>query len=223
MLSFSADIMLVFFVLMLVFAFFVYLDANQLRQEFPVSPKLFLYSADNELSVDKGIITGIQGVFNGTAPRFLNEDEINLYRSFYKSNDYESMLKGNFKIFIVQRKAFDGLTGDITFFGKEVSKDFLLDTIQSDESFDITIGHIAEGRSESVKQLASEKLKEEIGGEAEVDSLIFSLVLQKALEQEGQSFIVNQYKKGNLEIYPETITLKLMKMLPDFVIRGIVK
>src|SRR3972149_320724 len=100
-------VLMIIIVLMLISGFFLYLDANDLREQFPISQKMFLYKTDNTIK------TGMQGVFNDSIPIYLDKEKIEEVNNLYKKKDYQKLLESNYKIFIMNRNSFDAVSGQI--------------------------------------------------------------------------------------------------------------
>jgi len=209
-------VLMIIIVLMLISGFFLYLDANDLREQFPISQKMFLYKTDNTIK------TGMQGVFNDSIPIYLDKEKIEEVNNLYKKKDYQKLLESNYKIFIMNRNSFDAVSGQIDFLDKKIQKEFLLNAIDSDDAILAFVKEFDITNDPQTINYTRSRLYEKFGSDEEFKGAIFSLLIDKALDQNGQSYMILEYKKNNIIIYPDSITLRIIKTLPDNIIRILV-
>ena len=188
---------LIGFVLSLVLGFFVYKDLSELKQNWPDSNKLVLLANDK---VYAGMIT----TFSGDEEPVLIEN-VEDYQIAYQNKDYQTILGSNYKLFIFKLSMFEK-DEEIDFGDKKISQDMVINAIENDNA----------------SKFIGESEQTEIKNGAEINGMLFGLLLQSELTKDPL-FIFKQYSKGNVVIYPETITFKLIKAVPFSLIEGIAK
>lgn len=205
-------IFLISFVLSLVLGFFVYQDVNELRQGWPDSDKLVLLANDE---VYAGMITTFGG---GKEPVFI--ENVDNYQAAYQNENYQEILGSGYKLFIFKLSMFEKNDEELDFSGSKISQRALINAIESDDSIDFIADELAEdvGSKESWKS----EVIGEIGGEAMFKGALFGVLLQNKMMKDPL-FVFKQYSRGNVVIYPESITFKLIKALPFSLIEGIAK
>ena len=179
-----------------ILTYLIYLDVNDINQNFGTQESMFVYQDQEK------ILTGIYGVFGEEQqPNYLAANQLDSF-------DKVSLKKDYFRIFIFRKEAFDSIQYIEDFDGKQVAKTDAIFLIESDDL---------------MVDIEKTNLKDhEVGNIAEFKGMLFASLFNQAL-QEDNSFLFKQYKKGNVDIYPETIVFRIIKSVPDFFIDKIIK
>ena len=193
------------------------LFVNDLRdiKEHSEDPLLFLFEDEGE------IITGISFVFNEEGEiLLLSDNDTDNLNNYYKNKDFESLLGENYKIFFTNKKVFDNAKR--ISFGKgteramaSFERETFLEILPSDNLLEIFVEKVEENRKDENKSFNRELIIRELGKEEEFRSKLFGLSLSGLMEVEGPIFILDQIKGGGMEVYPKTITFKLIEILPS--------
>jgi len=203
-------IFLISFVLSLVLGFFVYQDMKELSRGWPDSDKLVLLANDD---VYAGMITTFG---EGGEPVFV--ENVANYQAAYQDKDYQTILGANYKLFIFKLSMFEKNDEELDFSGEKISQTEIINAIESSDSIDFIAGEL-DGNTGSKEEWKSEVIGE-VGGDAMFKGLLFGLLLQNKMMKDPL-FVFKQYSRGNVVIYPESITFKLIKALPFSLIEGI--
>jgi hypothetical protein len=201
----------------LAFGILIYSDAKEFTQGFAENESLFLLESEDE------IIAGFL-----MTPDQEEHGAINLNESIrqeYKDADYEAMQGNFFKLMIFNETCFDDLSdlelGDDFI----ITKDIVFSIIKSDESLDDYADWIiaTRGYSSEVKGAIIDNLAEEgIESDDHMKGFLFRFVYSAA-NTEDPSFLIKKYRDGKVTIYEETLIFKLMKNLPEFLIKDLIQ
>jgi len=186
-----------------IFGFFTYQDAVELKNNLETKPKLMLLQ-DNEKIVAGFVTTDFE-----EEAEFLTISQITKYQNSFKKQDYKKMLGDNYKMFIIEIKAFDFDDEELDFIGKKVSKNLLYSVLKSNDPIGLY-------KSETGMDPAIYGIRDHV----EFKSRVFALLFSEAIEKRGQFFISNEYKEENIIVYPETAVFKFIKLIPTFFIKN---
>jgi len=156
-----------------VFSYFMYKDVNDLSTSLTSKKNLFLLR-DNT-TVFAGF--SMQGL-NLSNLQEVSQEQITAYNTLYMKQDYKHILESNYKLIIIDKKAFP-VTGDF-------NPESIFEYLKSDKSFQLNTN------------LPSTK------------AIAFSYLVIYSLKKDP-AFLVKEYKKGNVMIYPETFMFKVVK------------
>ena len=187
-----------------IFGFFTYKDTVKLKDNLETESKLIL------LQNNEKIIAGFITADFEKEPEFLTISQITEYQNSLKKQDYKKMLGDNYKIFIIDMKAFDFNDEELDFVGKNVSKNTLYSVLKSNDP--IILYKSKTGVDPGLYS---------INDPVEFKSQAFAVLFSEAIEKQGQFFIFNEYKKKNVIIYPETAVFKFIKLIPTAFINNI--
>ncbi len=196
-------VLILSFLVTAIFGFFTYQDAVELKDNLETKPKLMLLQ-DNEKIAAGFIITDFE-----EEAEFLTINQIVKYQNSFKKQDYKKMLGDNYKMFIIEIKAFDFDDEELDFIGKKISKNILYSVLKSNDP-------IALYKSKTNVDPSLYGISDPV----EFKSRVFALLFSEAIEKRGQFFIFSEYKKKNIIVYPETTVFKFIKLIPTFFIKN---
>ena len=191
------------FLLTAIFGFFTYRDAVELKDNLETESKLMLLQ-DNEKIAAGFVTTDFE-----KEPEFLTISQITEYQNSFKKQDYKKMLGNNYKMFIIELKAFDFDDEELDFIGKKVSKNILYSILKSNDPITLY-------KSKTNVDPALYGIRDHIKFKSQVFAVLFS----EAIEKRGQFFIFSEYKEKNIIIYPETAIFKFIKLIPTSFIKN---
>lgn len=177
----------------------VFMDVVDLQKHFQNSTKIVFLEQDGRL---------LAGIEMSEDPVAISNSSLKIYNDLYQQKSYEAMLGKNYKLMIFSIKAIEDLQ-QTTFYVQdiEVSKENILKAVQSDDP----VQYISNGITISED---SQYIK----------SLLLGVVLSNGvLDQNNPLYFFEQYKQGNIFIYPETAVFKAMKIIPLSSIRTVVE
>jgi len=185
-------------IVVLLLGYLVFQDAQDIRQNYLSSNKLFLLTDGNQ------ILTGIFVIEDETV--FIDENQVNEFSNYLSNDDFDSLLNDNYKFMLIDLEILNELDEEFDILDQKVSREELFEIFRSDEPFEALTGQKKTG-----KILINDQ-------EIEVDNIKFkgfllvTLLANKLLQNPVQMIFF--YKDGYLMIYPETILFKFVKNIP---------
>lgn len=196
-------VLILSFLLTAIFGFFTYKDAVELKDNLETESKLMLLQ-DNEKIAAGFVTTDFE-----EEVEFLTISQITEYQNSFKKQDYKKMLGNNYKMFIIELKAFDFDDEELDFIGKKVSKNLLYSVLKSNDPITLY-------KSKTNVDPALYGISDHI----EFKSQVFAVLFSDAIEKRGQFFIFSEYKEKNIIVYPETAVFKFIKLIPTSFIKN---
>lgn len=231
----SAVLLTIAFIIIATLAtgFFLYQDINDLRTNFASSENMFLLASNDTLV--SGVTASFDDIGNGIneSITYLSDDDLSTYQDYYVDDEYDKILTEDlYKLIIFDTDYFNrtikervALTSEI-----ELSKKQVMKLLLEDDSFstfiDITYESIYEGSEQFeavarpiVEDTLREQFKDKFNIRAEDDfqSFIFLTVVGKTMTDKKAGSIITltqQFKKGNLAIYPKTFFFRIVSWIP---------
>ena len=220
----------IFLIIELILGFMIYLDAMELKDNFPTEEKTFLLEHNNNY-VAGFKITDTQELQNNA--KFLTTLQI----QSYQSQQSQDMLRNSYKLIILNSAIFQDIS-TIEFTDMEFTKDYLMDLLESNNPIEQLTNRFLEKAKAKQLEEYSEELwpqieeqfeaqKEEfvenfksqlnIKDDAQLKALIF-ILLTAQITQEDPMIVLTEYRNDNIIIYPETITFKFIKIIPNYLL-----
>jgi len=196
-------ILIIAFLITSIFGFFTYQDSVELKNNLENELNLVLLQ-DNEKIVAGFVATDFE-----EEAEFLTISQVAEYQNSFKKQDYKKMLGDNYKMFIIEIKAFDLVDEELYFNGKKTSKSFLYTLLKSNDPISLYksetgIDPALNGNSDPMEFKAN----------------IFAVLFSEAIDKRGTFFIFGEYKKKNIIVYPETIVFKFMGLIPTSFVKN---
>ncbi len=196
------------FIIFLTLFIIIYKDANDLKNNLPNSESLLLF-VDNDQ-----ILTGTIIKFaSQEAPSYLKQEDLLAYSTYLQNEDYETLLNGHYKVMFIKSSILDDIE-DLTILEQKLTKDELLTLLRSDDSIKLFSQRLPN------PDLTEQLLKQQSNNN-DFKGQIFAFIFSSQLEKHGPIFMLQQYKKSNIKIYPETIIFKTLKFIPNSLINKI--
>lgn len=220
----------IFLIVELIFGFLIYLDSMKLKDNFPTQEKTFLLEHNNNY-VAGFKITDIQELQNNA--QFLTNTQI----QDYQNQELSNMLKNSYKLIILNSDIFREVS-TIEFNDMEFTKDYFIELLESNNPIaQLTDKFLEKTKAEQLKEYPEElwpQIKEQIesqkekfvenfksqlniGDDTQLKALIF-ILLAAEITQENPMIILTEYNNNNIIIYPETITFKFIKIIPNYLL-----
>ena len=203
-------ILALFLVVSLVLSFFIYRDVVDMQKNFEQGNSLIL------IELDGSIVAGVMGSFSGEQASMLWN--VSDYNAKYQADDIDGLLGQNYKLMIFSEASFDNVD-TIKIMDKDYSNDFIMSLLRSENPIDDYV----DNEIESDDKTARYELRRQIQySNTEFKSILFGALLGNGMEDRGFIFILEQYREGDVFIYKETLTFKIIKSLPLAFVRGLV-
>ncbi len=207
-------------VFLFVGGYLTYTDAQRLSEDIKTMPKLFLLDIDGYL-VAGAEISSLSMVKIGTESS-LSQVELQNLSVAYMKEDWDGMTNEKRQVFIYSKDAFTDLPNDIVIdnlMGRYVlSRDFAFGMIESRDpvglyAIDYNLRRNLTGEEAAI---STERIRTLYADSAEFKGMIFMALLNELFK--GQHHVFLEYKRGTVQIYPETIALKLLKLFPSSIV-----
>ncbi len=205
-------------ILVLLFGAFAYFDAVKLKNNMQNSSNVYL------LRDGGAIVAGFEGSgMTREAIRFFSEDEISGIDDAIRAGDREEVLGDSFKLFVISSEAFEGIES-IELNNAEYSLNETLALIKDAEPVRVFVSRVYRNLGIEFSSLPEEEQKNimnevrdalETREDQEFRDFVFAVLFSNALQKKGEFFLVNEFRKGNIEIYPETVIFAFLKRVPS--------
>ncbi|MBR9691918.1 hypothetical protein GOV06_03965 [Candidatus Woesearchaeota archaeon] len=201
--------------IILILGSFIVLDANDFRKNFQTQPSIFVLEDDGEISAGFSAVLG-EDEFN---PDYLLEEKLGTY----DPDNLDELLGENYKIFFVKKQALDSVEtvegGDM-----KLTKEEIFEMIDSETTIDdfvrSQVKDIPPSQFPALKKQMMEQMN--INEDAELKGALFGAAFAAAME-DNPLFLFEQYKEGNIIIYPETAMFKFLRKVPLSLLKNMVK
>lgn len=186
---------------------YVLKDANELRKNFLPKDKLLMLELDGRIAaavVSAGVSVPVP---------VLSIENLN---QMYSAHEYDQMVGDEYKLLIFGWNAFR----NIDFVGENEYKFSMAqvrEIMSADNPKRLLVDKMAREQGEQFRESISFKINDMFPTNDHLKSVIFSFMLAEFGKKES---VFIEYSNGNIFIYPETITLKLAKMLPQKWMQG---
>ncbi len=189
-----------FGIFLLIFGFYITKEMNDFQERWAKEEKLLV------LQNGGAVLLGITGTFmEGKQPHVLTESEKALVIKALQEKNEDLLLRNNYMAIIFTLKAFDGLTGDVTYGDTTISvaeaKELLLDSQPGNK----LAAHMqSRGITTPMPLISDDQLK----------GLLFGLLFEHA-SRKDPFFFIEEYRNGTIMIFPERFLFTFMKKVPD--------
>ncbi|MBD3313015.1 hypothetical protein GF345_01075 [Candidatus Woesearchaeota archaeon] len=193
-----------------IFGILAVMDANDFKEKFPEEPNLFLLVEEGD------ILAGAKNLMHPTEPEPITSEEAAVYQQLLDSSGYDSIVGKNYKVFLVSMDTFDSLAeGEIADSG--FTKEDAVEALHNDDLRAWLIDKSLEQAEipDEYHDRVMQQLEEEIPSEQDIRASMFFLLLGGASQESGPAFIIKEFKNGNIEVYPETMLFRFIKIVPE--------
>lgn len=184
---------LIIIALLIVGAFYFVSDTADLQKNFAVENKIFLLDMDGRIA----------GAFVSGADKQEISTELEQYNKLYPNN-MDEILGNYYKVIVVHWDAFSGIK-ELDMEVKKLSNAEIKNLLSADNPMVVLEEGPFKGMFESGNTLKS---------------VIFSWLFA---EENQKTNLIVQYRKGVVDIYPETTSLKVIKLIPEPILERLVK
>ncbi len=213
------------FIVFVIFGIILFIDSRELSKNLFNKESIFVFDNNGSISTAFALdFSNKENLQEGTT--FLSKEEINELDSQFKIKNYSAMKSDYYKLWVVKRELLVNLLEeDLEFAGMPISEQELLDMIINEGSLDLFIEKLAEYQN-IPEQITAAMLKTQflnqlkLSNDDDFRALMFMFAFFEGGLGGSKASPVNtidlleEYKKGNLLIYPEKITLSMVKRAP---------
>ncbi len=200
-------------------SYLIITDINDLKENLPTKEKLVLFDLDGKLVAgfyfsDVDEIFGNDNIVQDT--KNLRKPDLDKLNGFYADDDMDSLSEMAYEVFILKEDMFTDVSevqfGDIT-----VSKEDIFSIMRSDSALEDFLDKFTQYEGQR------EVMREEIQDDLNAKNILLFVLFSKAQEKGGATYLVDEFKEDNLVIYKESITMKLIKLLPGSIIANFIR
>ena len=195
----------------------IYLDAKSLKENTAVSKTTIIVTSDDYKTAICGIRMNLDNTSKNTP---LNEEEMTDIGHRLDKKEYNAILNTSYKLIIIPEKSLKNILDNITISqGSKISKEEFFRVIDSSTPIETYL----EDLSNSIVGVTDEAMKEKVKNalrnnitvsDIEFKGKLLGIVFNSILMTNPEG-IVLEYKRNRIIIYPETILLKILKIVPD--------
>lgn len=204
----------------------IYFDAKNLRENTLSSKTTIILTNNNYTSVFAGFIMNLDNTSKSTP---LKTEDLNLAATALKKKNYDVILNNSYKLIIIPEKSLQTILGQdiiINENSKISNNDFFViaksstpidiyleKVVASIAGIDSTLG------TSNIRNKIKDSIKKNISStDDEFKGRLFSAIFERVLLENPEKIIL-EYKARRVIIYPETILLKILRMIPDDTIK----
>lgn len=223
-------------VLTLIFGFLVYVDVKDMSQKLQTENKLVLLTDGNNVltAVKIGDMSNAKGDFtamikDGTIV-FSQKSEFASLSSSLASKNYDAILGNNYKLILVDIKTFDSVQ-NVRLFDKinmpaEEARSILRSNTPLDDFMNNDnnlVGLMGTNTNLDLMKQQKAALKQQfitqIGTEESIKAILAVSMFQ-TVAKDNPDILIMEYQKGDIKVYKETMTFKLLKYVPVSMMKG---
>jgi len=195
----------------------IFMDALEFQEKYPTQPSLYILEDTGKF------VAGFSGVLGENFdPEYVSSEELSDYQTNYLQGDIESILKGNYKIFVIDAKALSFVE---TVNGSgivELTLQDLQEILSSDNPVEVYIEKQLGDTTQLT--LVKQNLLSDMGlqGEGEFKGAVFGLLFAEAFSQRGPLLLFEKYQEDQVAILPESFLIKLLKRMPLSILKSMI-
>ena len=164
---------------------------------------------------DKEYIAGI--IIEKGEIRFIPDETIKKC----DKKDLKEIIGSNFKIITISMKFIEEMpleTMHFDQFNKGLTKQELISTLKSEKPVDYLLIGIFNLQPEMANIAKNTVFSSDIRDNSQFKAALTLLTLQNLIKEEEIGYILNSYKDDDIQVYKETITFKLFKLIPNSIL-----
>ncbi|MCX6707851.1 MAG: hypothetical protein NT001_07000 [Candidatus Woesearchaeota archaeon] len=206
-------ISLILVIIISVIGYLALADAKEFSQKTGTESNMFLL-------VDQGhIIAGERNMMHNESPTPVTLDEMDKYQKLLDNKDYAGLQEDNYKALLFDMNMFYSMA-DIELEGTGFNKSQIIAVLKTRNAtnwmLDMAMSKI--NVPPELKEQAIVEISKNIPTEAEIRGNLFMMLLGIAGKSRGPAFIIDEYRAGNVKVYPETMMFQFIKYAPQRVI-----
>lgn len=192
----------------------LYLDIMDLKENLPFGRKTFLLE-------DQGTyLSGISATeMDMESMEYLSSETL----AEYEQMPLDEIGKESYKTFILKMESLQESTPeDMEIEGLEMEKKELIHALRSENPSELLLDSMTpDDIKPQVADFMREQIRGEMGEEHEIKGKLFMAIFAYMVQERGPSSIIEEYKKGGITIYPETVVFKVIRHIPSSFIGGV--
>jgi hypothetical protein len=198
-----------------VMGYVVLMDIRSFNQDFVNQPSVVLLESGGNIVAGFSAKLGSE---MSSSYHLISDSDLAFYRMSFDSNDLGSAKKDFYKVFVVHSAALEPMS-ELDLLGVKANKDDFSAWMNSNSSIDDFINSKVpyENQKAPFKQRLAAELN--ITSDTGFKDLLFfqatySLLADKTSSSQ-QLFLLDNFRKGNIDIFPQTVLFDIIKSVPS--------
>lgn len=202
-----AKILGLLILIFIILAGIVFIDALNFKKSFPAESKSF-YLVDKD-----SIIAGFKA--KGNSFVYYKKEKLDEAEKLYREKDFDSMLENDYKLIIMKKEIFDDIE-NITIIKDLPFQKTDIDFLMSENNIEYVKEKLR--KSYVTEESANQVINDLFANDSYVlkDWVFVSLIAEKT--DKKPSFMIYEFKNGNIIYYKETPVFIMLKYIPKSVI-----
>ena len=197
----------ILFIIVIILGVFLYFDIKDLNSNFDTAEKVIL------LKENGNILTGF--MFSDNSKNTVFYKDISEINNAFKAKNYAKIKGETYKLLIAQKSLFSDIEL-IDVIGYPIERETLFAYLNDQTPRNKAAEDISKENSVP-KALVTKEIEKNFATEDEFKGYLFAKAVGRVLEGKGTNFVILSYKKGDIEVYPETISFKMIDLLPQII------
>lgn len=202
-------------ILILMAGLLIFLDAKEFQKGFAERPSVYLLSED-------GLVRAGLRVFPDGSLALLEEENL----TAYNTTDLAMVQGTDFKMFLFDLVAFEDFVDlNVTVGNALLNRTEVVAVLTSENSTKIISEKLYQGLDPAMRSQVpfaefDQGVRERLGSDAYVRSMVFARLLEKAQGHAFILFLANGFKHDQVKVYPKTVLFKAIHVLPADAIKN---
>ena len=199
----------------------IIIDIRDMKNKFPISSNLLIVtdSSDVLLGIEISSLEGL--VQNKESPKLLDGASLSKIAFLYNNKEFNKIKNSHYKVIFIDISTFQkGLLKKISL-GEfntgfnllpKISVNYSLSLLKSKDPLQIFLKDFVPATIMGISTV--DVIPKELKKPESLKFILFSLIFQQEVSDHGPLFIIENFKADKIQIYPETITFKTVKLIP---------
>ena len=189
-------------ILALIFGFILYKDFTNFKKGFENGEKLILLVDESKVYTSVTLIKPVD-------PKIIysSKQEVNMFSEYYKNNELDKILDNKSFMFLIKKDFIENELDYIYLGDSNLSNQEVMQILTSDSYLEDFYSKI-NSQGKTPYDLRAD---------------IFLSSISRIAEIKSPLFLLEGYKNSQIRIYPETLTLKFVKMIPSSLITKVIQ
>lgn len=208
-------LLLLLIAILILITAFVYKDMSELRRGFITKNNTFFLYKDNQLYTAITLKPMTTTNLSLNSFEYFTKEEIKRAEQDLNNKNYKTLLRNNYRIFIINPRLLKkNYSLD---FGITLHEEELLSIIRSNESFKVMAMKTQQHHNLSIDDI-KKGFENSYGSEEKLRGYLFAGLLTNYFQKQEPGELVRSIKANQLVVYPETISFKVIKYVPSWVL-----
>ena len=189
-------------ILALIFGFILYKDFTNFKKGFENGEKLILLVDESKVYTSVTLIKPVD-------PKIIysSKQEVNMFSEYYKNNELDKILDNKSFMFLIKKDFIENELDYIYLGDSNLSNQEVMQILTSDSYLEDFYSKInSQGKTPY-----------------DIRADIFLSSISRIAEIKSPLFLLEGYKNSQIKIYPESLTLKFIKIIPSSLITKVIQ